>query len=153
MEGGADVDVGFVAVSPGDPRARQRGRGRFDGGGQRLELGVDGGIARGELRLTHVKEFEILLEDKEVFAPVVAGQGGGDLVGGRLAVRVAVLGEDLGVLLASDDGAEDRQAGLADDVADDAREQQVHLDERLLHALDIGTGGLDEDLAVAQVRA
>ena len=111
MERGPDVDVGFVAVAARDPRAREWGRGRVDGGGQRLERGVDGPVARGELRLTHVKEFEILLEDKEVFGAIVAGQGTGDLVGGRLAMRVAVLGKDLGVVLARDDGAEDREPG------------------------------------------
>ena len=53
-----------------------------------------------------------------------------------LAVRVAVLGEDLGVPLAGDEVAEDREPGLADDVADDAREQEVHLGQGLLHALE-----------------
>ena len=83
----------------------------------------------------------------------MAGQGRGDLVGRGLAVRVAVLGEDVGVALAGDEGAEDREPGLADDVADDAREQQVHLDEGFLHPLDIGAGGLDEDVAVTHERA
>ena len=128
------------------PRRRvMRGR---DRGGQGLKLDLDGGIAGEQLRLAQVEELEVLLEDKEVFRPVVPGQRGGDLVRGGLAVRVAVLGEDVGVPLAGDEGAQDRQAGLADDVADDAREQEVHLGERLLHPLDVGAGGLDEDVAM-----
>ena len=42
---------------------------------------------------------------------------------------------------------------LADDVADDARQEEVHLDERLLHPLDVGAGGLDERVPMAQQRA
>ena len=68
-------------------------------------------------------------------------------------MRVAVLGENVGVALTGDEGAQDRQASLADNVADDAREQQVHLDEGFLHPLDIGAGGLDEDVAVTHERA
>ena len=145
--------MGFIAAPARDPGAGQRRRGRCDGGRQLLELGGDGPVAREELRLAHVEELEVLLEDKEVFGPVVAGQGRGDLVGRGLVVRVAVLGEDVGVALAGDEGAEDREPGLADDVADDAREQQVHLDEGFLHPLDIGAGGLDEDVAVTHERA
>ena len=153
VERGADVDVGFVPVAPGDARVRERrrrGRGR---GGQGLERRVDGRIAAPELLLTHVKEREILLQDKEVFGAVVAGQGGGDLGQRRLAVWVAVLGEGVRVVLASDEVAEDLEAGDADDVADHAPELEVHLDQRLLHAPHMGASGLDEDLAVAQVGA
>ena len=121
VQHGPDVDVGFIAAPARDPRAGQRRRGRGDGGGQPLEFGVDGPVARAELRLAHVEELEVLLEDKEVFGPVVAGQGRGDLVGRGLAVRVAVLGENVGVALTGDEGAQNRQASLADNVADDAR--------------------------------
>ena len=69
--------------------------------------------------------------------------------GCRKNLRVAVLGEDLGIALDSDESPEDREAGFPDNVADDACEEEVHLDERLLHPLDIGAGGLDEDIAVA----
>ena len=92
VQRGTDVHVGFVAVSALHPRGRQgRCRG-LDGGGQRLELGVDSRIAGVELGLTHIKELEVLLEDKEVFGPVMAGQGGHDLVGRGLAVG----GHDVG---------------------------------------------------------
>ena len=118
-------------------------------GRQPLELGIDGGIARAQLRLAHVEEFEVLLEDKEVFGLVVARQGGHDVFEGRLAMGVAVLGEDVRIPLAGDEGAEDLEAGLADNVAHDAREQEVHLDQGLLHPLDIGPGRLDKHVAVA----
>ena len=74
-------------------------------GGQGLQRGVDGGIAGAELRLTHVKELEILLEDKEVFRAVVARPISSAVA---FTVRVAVLGEDMWVALARHEGAQDR---------------------------------------------
>ena len=68
-------------------------------------------------------------------------------------MRVAVLGEDVRVALAGDEGAEDGEPGLADDVTDDERQLPVHLDERLLHPPDIIAPGLDEDVATAEVGA
>ena len=59
------------------------------------------------------------------------------------------MGEDLGVALAGDEVAEDREPGLPDNVADDEGELQIHLDERLLHPADVVSGGVDEDVAVA----
>ena len=64
MERRANVEGWFIPVAAGHPRAGQRGGGRLGRGGQGLELGLDGGVARGELRLTQVKEFEILLQDE-----------------------------------------------------------------------------------------
>ena len=148
VQHGPDVEVWFIAASARAARAGQRRGGRRDGGRQLLEFGVDGPVAGEELRLAHVKEFEVLPQDKEVLGAVVPGQRGDDLVRGGPAVRVAVAGQDVRVPLARDEGAQDRQAGLADNVADHAREQEVHLGERLLHPLDIGAGGLDEDVAV-----
>ena len=150
MERRANVEGWFIPVAAGHPRAGQRGGGRLGRGGQGLELGLDGGVARGELRLTQVKEFEILLQDEDVLVAVVAGQGGGDLVDRGFAVRVTVLGEDVRVAFAGDEGAEDREPGLADDVADHARQEEVHLDQSLLHPLDVGTGVLDERIPMAQ---
>lgn len=40
---------------------------------------LDGGIARGELLLIDVEEFEILLEHEDVFGAVVTGEGRDDL--------------------------------------------------------------------------
>ena len=70
VQHGPEVDVGFIAAPARDPGAGQRRRGRCDGGRQLLELGVDGPVAREELRLAHVEELEVLLEHKEVFGPV-----------------------------------------------------------------------------------
>ena len=36
-------------------------------------------VEGGELSLTCIKEFEILLQDEEVLGPIVPGQGGDDL--------------------------------------------------------------------------
>ena len=54
-----------------------------------------------------------------------------------------------GSRLAGDEVGEDREPGLADDVADDERQLEVHLDERLLHPADVVPGGVHEDVAVA----
>jgi hypothetical protein len=52
-----------------------------------------------------------------------------------------------------DDRAQDPQPGLARDIADHRRELQIHLDERLLHPLDVHRGALHERVTMAQVRA
>ena len=112
VQDGPDVKVGFVAMPAGDARGWQgRGR-RRDRGGEGLKLGFDRRVAGHELRLTHIKKLEVLLEDEEVFRLVVSGQGGDDLLGGGLAVRVAVLGEDVRVALVGDEGPEDREPVL-----------------------------------------
>ena len=62
---------GFGLADP-DRQAGQRRRGRCDGGRQPSEFGVDGPVAREQLRLAHVEELEVLLEDTEVFGLDVA---------------------------------------------------------------------------------
>ena len=57
-------------------------------------------------------------------------------------------GEHGGIGLAGDDVAQDSHAGDAGDVTDDVVELQVHQGHRLLHALDVGRGFLDEGRAV-----
>ena len=118
VEHRTDIDVGFVAAPAGDAGAREGCRRGRDRVGQGLKLDLDGGIAGEELSLTHVKEFEILRQDEDVLVAVVARQRGGDLVDRCLAVGVAVVGEDVGVTLAGDEGAENCEPGRADDVAD-----------------------------------
>ena len=66
VQHGPDVEVLFIAASARAARAGQRRGGRRDGGRQLLEFGVDGPVAGEELRLAHVKEFEVLPQDKEV---------------------------------------------------------------------------------------
>ena len=149
VEGGPDVDVGFVAVAALHPWGRQRRRRGRDGSGQRVELGVDGGIAGGELGLPHVKELEMLLQDKEMFGPVVTGQGGGDLLERGFAVGVPVLGEDVRVTVAGHEGAQNLEARQPDEVADDERQLEVHRHQCLVHPSDVVPRGVDEDVAVA----
>src|SRR5688572_30684175 len=58
--------------------------------------------------------------------------------------RIAAAGHDV---------AEDPQAGDAGDVADDERELDVHLDQRLLHALHERARAFDERGAVSKIAA
>ena len=145
-----NVEGRFIPVAAGDPWRGQRGGGRLGRDGQGLQLGLDGGVAGGELCLTHVKELEILRQDEDVLVAVVAGERGGDLRRRGSAVRITVLGEDVWVAFAGDEGAEDQEPGAAGDVADHARQEEVHLDQRFLHPLDVGAGVLDERVPMAQ---
>ena len=152
IQRGADIEA-RVVVAGRDAAARggQRGGGRGDGGGELRELGLDGLVAHRELALAAVKEFEVLLEGKDEFGAVVPGEGGDDLGFGGVAAVVAVAGQDRRVPLAGDDGAEDAQPGHTRDVTDDAGEQKIHLDEGLLHPLDLRGGQLDQGGAVPQI--
>ena len=107
VERRAQVEGRFVPVAAGDPWAREWRGGRLGRRGQGHQLGLDGGIAGGELGLTHVTEREILREHEDVLVAVVAGERGGDLRHGGVAAWVPVLGEDVGVAFASDEGAKD----------------------------------------------
>ena len=88
-------------------------------------------------------------QDEDVLVAVVTGERGGNLLRRGLAVWIPMVGQDLGVALAGDDVAEDREPGLPDNVADDERQLEIHLDERLLHPADVVPGGVDDDVAVA----
>lgn len=150
----AQIEARFI-----DPRLvagalrRERGRGWGDHRGELSQVRFDGGVARGELPLVGVEEFEILLEDEEMFRPVVPGQGRDDLGFGRMAPMVAVPRQVRRVAVARDDVAEDAQAGDARDVGDDAGEQEVHLHQSLLHALNERGRTFDEGGAVPQIAA
>src|SRR2546426_10605798 len=61
--------------------------------------------------------------------------------------------EGVGVRLAADDVTENAQAGDARDIADHDGELEVHLDQRLLHALDVRRRALHQGLAVPQIGA
>ena len=85
-----------------DPGGGQR-RGRdILGGGQALQVDLDGLIAGGELTLTGVEEFQILLQDEDVLGPIVAGQRGNDLRMRGAAPIVPMTSELLGVAMARD---------------------------------------------------
>ena len=64
-----------------------------------------------------------------------------------------MLREDVRVGPPRDDVAENAQARDAGDVTDHGGQLQVHLDQRLLHAVDMGGGALHQGLAMAQIRA
>ena len=64
-----------------------------------------------------------------------------------------MLREGVGVRLAADDVPENAQAGDARDIADHDGELEVHLDQRLLHALDVHRRALHQGLAVPQIGA
>ena len=63
---------------------------------------------------------------------------------------VSVLGQLVCIPLTSDDVVDDRQAGLAGDVADDVLQLHVHLAEGLLHVLNMVGGIADQHGALPQ---
>src|SRR5262245_7909576 len=73
-----------------------------------------------------------------------------DLGRGGSAAVVAVASKLLGVGVSVDDVAQDLEAGDARDVADHEVELEVHLDQGLLHALNVGGGALDQGFTVTQ---
>jgi hypothetical protein len=75
------------------------------------QMRLNGRVARRELPLVRVEEFEILLQDEEVFSPVVSGQCCDDLGFRRMAPIVAVPRQVRRVLVARHDVAENAQAG------------------------------------------
>ena len=116
-------------------------------------MGFHSDIARRELPLIDIEEFEVLLEGEEVFGPIVAGQGGDDLGLGRVTPIVPMVGQLLGVALPGHDVAQDAQAGHSGNVADHQRELHVHLDQRFLHALHEGARALDERGPMPEISA
>ena len=116
-------------------------------------MGFDRGVTRCQLFLIGLEEDEVLLQHEDVLGAVVTGEGRGDLDLGCLTPMVPMLREGVGIRLARDDVTENAQAGDAGDVADHDGELEVHLDQRLLHALDVGGRALDQGLAMAQVGA
>jgi hypothetical protein len=63
-----------------------------------------------------------------------------------------MLGAVMGVGTTRDDVAENAQPGDAGDVADHDGELEVHLDECLLHTLDVRGGAVHQGLAVTQAQ-
>ena len=84
---------------------------------------------------------------------IAAVQRLGDLRHRVLAAAVAQLGQLLRVAFASQDGADDLQAGHAGDVAEHLGQLQVHQLQRLLHALDVLAGQAHQVGALADVVA
>ena len=77
----------FLAAS----RGRQRRRGGGDRGGEALQVGLDGGIARGQVPLILVEAGEVLLEYEDVLRTVIAGERGDDLRFGGVTPIIPML--------------------------------------------------------------
>ena len=151
---GTDLEVRVIVDDAAmDPWRGERCRGGVLGSGQDLHVGLHGAIAGRQLDLTGVEEFQILLQDEEVLGPIVAGQGGEDLGPRGATPIIAVAGQVRRVVAASDNVAQDFEAGDAGDVTDDERQLDVHLHQRLLHPLDIRPGALHQGLPMAHVGA
>ena len=71
----------------------------------------------------------------------------------RVDASITQRGECRRVSFAGEDGVDDRESGQAGDIADHMVQLQIHLVQRLLHALDMGRGGLDQALTMAEQRA
>ncbi len=154
LEGGADLEARFVVARlPDDPRRWQRRDLCRHLGDQRADVRLDREIARGQLRLTRIEEFQILLPDEEMLGPIVAREGRDELGLGGTTAMVAMVGEMFGVALARHDVTQDAQPGHAGDIADDHGPLQVHLDEGFRHPLDIGAGAVDERLPMTEIGA
>lgn len=97
--------------------------------------------------------FEGLLEGEDVLRLVVALQGLGNLFFALFAAVITMLSESVRVALVSDDVADDLETSDASDVADDVGQLDVHLLQRLLHALGLGAIGANQVIAVADERA
>ena len=67
--------------------------------------------------------------------------------------HVAVRGQHARITLTRHDGADDLLPGLADDVADDVGQLQVHLRERLLHMLHVAGLRAQQHRALTRDRA
>jgi hypothetical protein len=100
-----------------------------DGAGGAFDFGITGFDLAG----VKVKQFQRLLEDKEVLLAPGAGEGAGDLCFALLTVWMTQGGQLVRVALSGDDGADDAQAGVAGGVGDRLVEADVHMDQRLLH--------------------
>lgn len=121
-------------------------------GHERLQMGLDGRVAPGDLLLIDVEELEVLLQHKHVLRSVVAGECGHNLRHGRATAIVAMRGESVRVALPAHDVAQNPQTGDPGDVTDDEGQLEIHLHECLLHPLHVRAGALDEGFAMSQVR-
>src|SRR3990172_1942068 len=78
----------------------------------------------------------------------VMGRSGPGGSPGPSGARGPAAGQDAGIRLSRDDVAQDRDPRDPGDVADHVVELKVHEHQGLLHALDVGGGGLDELVAM-----
>jgi hypothetical protein len=152
--GRAQLHAWFVlaGLGPGFGR-RQRLCGRLAGLRQIGQLGLNGLVAVGDLSQIELEALKVLAQRKQVFATVIAGQGGAYLLLIGFAITVAMRRQLVRVAYPGQDVPHDRQAGDAGDVAEHILQLQVHLGQGLLHAINAGGGGFHQGLAVAHIAA
>jgi hypothetical protein len=154
VERAPDLEARLIVARPlALARRGQRPRGGRGLRGQRLQMRLDRRIARRQLPLIGVEEGEVLLQHEDLLRTVVPGERGADLRRGGVTARVAMPREDVRVGMPGDDVADNAQPREAGEVTEHGRQVQVHLEQRLLHALDMRGGALDQGFAVAQIRA
>jgi hypothetical protein len=118
-----------------------------------LHLLRNGVVAGGQLRVTGIKQGQMLLQRKHMLVPVMAGERGGQLVDRRVTAPIAMLRQLLRIAATRHNVADDAQPGLPGDVTDHLGELQIHLHERLRHALDTAAGQLDQRLPMPEISA
>src|SRR6516165_903559 len=117
--------------------------------GKATEIGVDRLIAFRDLGVVELVQFDGLPQGQEMLLAPIAHQGLGDLLVGVLAALVTPLREYGWIALTRQDRLADPDPGLADDVADDQRQLEVHHHQGLLHVLDVLRRIRDQGLALA----
>jgi hypothetical protein len=70
-------------------------------------VGIDRTVTRGQRGVARIEELEILLQHKQMFRAIVAGQRGGNVRLRRATAMVSMLGEADGITLASHEIPED----------------------------------------------
>ena len=153
MQRSADVEGGRVLLGALGAWRGQRGGGWRLLGGEQVEQRLDLGVAFGDLLEVELVSREVLPQTEQVFLAIVAGQRGDQLLVRSVATTVAMDRQPFGVARSRKDGVDDLKPGYPSDVADHSMEHKVHLGQRLLHALDAGSELLDQDCALAQIRA
>ncbi len=120
---------------------------------QRREVPLDLDIALGHELLVVAVGVQRLSERKDMLRPVIAPERLCDGLRCRVDAPVAQRGERRGVTFAGENRVDDRESGHPGDVADHVMQLQIHLVQRLLHALDMRRGRLDQALTMPEQRA
>ena len=120
---------------------------------ERGEMPLDLHIAVGHELLVIAIGAQGLAQRKEMLRPVVADERLRDGLRSRVDAPVPQRREFRGVSFAGENGVDDRESGHPGDIADHMMQLQIHLVQRLLHALDMGRGGLNQALTMPKQRA
>ena len=120
---------------------------------QALQLPIDLTVALGELCADEIEHIQRLLERKQMLCAPVALQAFCDLVSGSTNAHILHRGQHLTIALPGDNGAQNFLPRLADHVRDDVGELDVHLRDRLLHALHMRALASQKHPALAPQRA